>query len=153
MTAQDAAPAADSRERQYRATFLPRTGVIESSSSPAEVEDPNRTALSSPDRNLDETSLGPGQADPGSMVPPGWSGTAPTLQPGVQQGSSFGQNSAATEGAAPPPVRRITAEDLRSGVASSEAEAAPFVPGTESTGRLDIELIPATDASATVPAS
>jgi hypothetical protein len=152
MTAQDAAPTADSRERQYRATYPLRPGGMESSSSPAEVEDPSRTALSSPDRDPDESSLRPGQADPGSNAPPGWSGTATTLQPGVQQGSSFAPDSPAPEVAAPPPVRRITAEDLRSGAASSEAETPPFVPATESTGRLEIELIPATDPGASVSA-
>lgn len=157
------APDAETGTGQYRATFQPRTGVSQGWESSAANEDLQDDLQDSPD---DETggwsSSGgnPGPADTGYEVgsAPGWAGS-PGIQPtGENAGSTFGQESGSAGVAAqppvstPPPVRRITSEDLRSSGDPVE-QTTPFAPGIESTGRLDIELLPAKDSSSTVPAS
>ena len=147
----DSAAAAETISRQYRATAQPRAGVSQAWQSTANADELD-VDDDSPDRNLDKGDLGAVGADPTADSPPGWSGTSTTLQPEEDEGSTFGQSLAPAGVAASPPVRRITSEDLRT-TDEPQGQPDPFVPGTESTGRLDIDLLPAADSSSTVPAS
>lgn len=147
----DSAAAAERISRQYRATSQPRAGVSRAWESTANADELD-VDDDSPDRNLDEGDLRAVGADSTAGSPPGWSGTSTTLRPEEDEGSTFGQNLAPAGVAASPPVRRITSENLRT-TDEPEGQPDPFVPGTESTGRLDIELLPAADSSSTVPAS
>ena len=148
-----------SSTRQYRAMSQTRTGASQAWDSTANEPDLDAQDGDHRDQNSDDGDLSPVGADPRASSPPGWSGTATTLQVGGDQGSTLGQDPApigqdATPAgvAAPPPVRRLTSEDLRT-TGETEEEPDPFAPGIESTGRLDIELLPAAVSTSTVPAS
>lgn len=147
----DSTAAVERTSGQYRATSQPRSGVSQAWESTAN-QDELDVDVDSPDRNLDESDLSAVGADSTAASPPGWSGTETNLRPEEDEGSTFDQDFAPAGVAASPPIRRITSENLRT---TDEPEGQPdsFAPGTESTGRLDIELLPAADSSSTVPAS
>lgn len=142
------APAATSPEaRQYRSTMPPRAGVSQGWDSASGSAEPAADPLAD---DVDSSTTGTGS----SPTPaPTWSGVTGSGPAGLSQGRPIQDQEplSPTQGATPP-IRRITVEDLPPS-SDPGGSSAPFTPGTQSTGRLDIELVPDPRSSRTAVAS
>jgi hypothetical protein len=144
---EDVSAATTPEARQYRSTYPPRAGVSQGWDS---APDDSQTAT----ETLGDESATSTTGTRSSTAPtPTWSGVTGTAPGGLSQGGTLqSQEPSSPAPGAPPPVRRITVDDLPPS-SNPAGSSSPFTPGTQSTGRLDIELVPDPRASRTAVAS